>query len=473
MTPLLGFLPDVDASTPGAIIAATNIVPAPNGVAAAPSAVTVAGVPALAAECRNAAVATKLDGTRRIFAGSATDLYELVAGAWTSRATGFALTSDSRWDFAQFGDSTLAAAPGVAIQRSTATTFSAIVGAPQAMAIETAAGFVMAANTNAGADVWHCSALYDETDWTPSLSTQSATGQLVSSPGAITALKAFGDQVIVYKERSMYIGRYVGTPAVWQFDLIPADVGCVGVDAVTDLGGMGHVIVGRSDIMVFDGTRPVSIAEGAVRQWFYNDVNPALIYKTIVVHDKQNSVVWIFYPSVTSSVCDKALVYHLGTKRWGTVTQTVQCALNYVSAGATIGTVVGTIADQPNVSIGSQYWLAGGRMMTVFSSSNQLSTMNGINASSSVTLFDVGDDQIVSRLTRLRVGYQLAPTSATVTGQSRMSRGGVSAGGGSGTYSAGKFDIRQTGRFHRLTVNAVGSWVAAVVDFDFIKAGNR
>jgi hypothetical protein len=236
---------------------------------------------------------------------------------------------------------------------------------------------------------------------------------------------------------------------------------------------LGHAFVGRSDILLFDGTRPFSIAEGAVRQWFYNDVNPGLIYKTVVLHDKQSSLVWFFYPSVASSVCDKALVYHMGTKRWGTVTQVIECALNYVSAGETIGSVGGNIEDLPSVSIGSQYWLAGGRLMTVFDSSHQLSTLNGIAGASSMTLFDVGDDQIVSRLSRLRVGYQQAPTSATVSGQIRMSRGEGGVNGGSGTYANGKFDIRQSGRFHRLTVNAVGSWVAAAVDFDFLMAGNR
>lgn len=473
MTQLLGFVPDVDPSTPGAIIAAENVVPVASGMAGAPTAVDVIGVPVLPAECRNAVVATRLDGTRRIFAGTAADLYELVGGSWVSRASGFTLATDVRWDFAQFGDSTLAAAPGQTIQRSTATTFSAISGAPEATAIETAAGFVMAVNTDAGGDVWHCCALLDETDWTPSLATQATTGRLVSTPGAITALKAYGDQLVAYKDRSMYLGRYVGTPAVWQWDLIPGDVGCVGVDAVTDLGGAGHLFVARSDILLFDGTRPVSIAEGKVRQWFYNQISQEFFFKTVVVHDKQNGVVWVFYPSTGSTVCDKAMVYHLGTGRWGVVTQTIECALNYVSAGATIGSVGGTIADLPDVSFGSQYWLAGGRIMTVMTAEHQLSTMTGNSGETSMTLFDVGDDQIVSRLKRLRVGYQREPSSATADGFKKMARGAGVVNGGTGIYSGGKFDVRQTARFHRLRIDSVGSWIAAAVDFDFLPAGQR
>ena len=111
--------------------------------------------------------------------------------------------------------------------------------------------------------------------------------------------------------------------------------------------------------------------------------------------------------------------------------------------------------------------------MTVMTSAHQLSTLTGNTSTSSMTLFDVGDDQAVSRLKRLRVAYQTAPTSATADGFIKMSRGAGVTNGGIGTYSAGKFDIRQSARFHRVRVDAVGSWVAAAVDFDILGAGER
>ena len=111
--------------------------------------------------------------------------------------------------------------------------------------------------------------------------------------------------------------------------------------------------------------------------------------------------------------------------------------------------------------------------MAVMSSANQLSTLTGISGASSMTLFEIGDDQVVTRLSRLRVGYQTAPTSASVAGSAKMSRGEAYAAGGSGEYAAGKFDLRQSGRFHQATVSAVGRWAAAVVDFDLSSAGQR
>ena len=482
MTPLLGFLPDVDPATAGAMTDCSNVIPYANGMRGAPLPVAVGGIPALAAECRNAAVATKLDGTRRVMAGTSAKLYELSGGAWSdvSRGGSYSLGSDDRWDFVQFGNATLASNKSTTIQRSNGSgAFADIATAPKAKIIESAGGFVLAFDTNDGTygdspDRWWCCGINDETTWTPSLTTQATTGRLVSAPGAITAAKAFGDQVMVYKDRAIYLGRYVGTPSVWQFDQIPGDVGCVGVDAVTDIGP-AQIFVSRGDIFYFDGTRPVSIAEGSVRQWFYNNASQQYLYKTTLIHDKQANTVWMYYVSAasTTGTLDSALVYHLGRKQWGKASVAIECAMNYVSAGVTIDTMSGTIDGQLDIPFDSQYWLAGGRITTVFTTAHQMSSMTGTTGASSMLLFDAGDDQQVTKLTRMRVGYQAEPTSATCTGFARMARGKSLGSGGSGSYSAGKFDIRQSGRFHRVRVDAVGNWTAAEVDFDLTKAGQR
>jgi hypothetical protein len=259
---------------------------------------------------------------------------------------------------------------------------------------------------------------------------------------------------------------------VWQWDQIPGDVGCVGVGAVTDIGP-AHVFVGRADIFYFDGTRPVSIAEGSVRQWFYNNCSHQYLYKTTVVHDKQTNSVWIYYPSVASTgQLDSAMVYHLGRKQWGVATISIEAALNYVSAGSTIDTLGGTI-DALTVPFDSQSWLAGGRITTVFTTAHQISSLSGTTASSYMTLFDIGDDLQVTRMSRAMLSFLSDPTSATCYGYARSKRGAALSPGGTGTYSAGKFDLRQTGRYHRVRFDMVGNWTASSVDFVLTEAGKR
>ena len=83
MTPLLGFSPDVEPTTPGAIMECQNLIPDPKGMRSAPSAAD-AGLSALAAACRGAAVTRNLSGNSRLFAGTAADLYELGGTAWSA-----------------------------------------------------------------------------------------------------------------------------------------------------------------------------------------------------------------------------------------------------------------------------------------------------------------------------------------------------------------------------------------------------
>ena len=139
MTPLMGFAPDVESTTPGVLVDCAQLIPFESGMEAAPGLTVPTGVGALAAECRGAAVITKLDGTRRVMAGTATALYELVSTTWTDRsAATYTGSGDTRWSFTQFGDATIAANRTDTIQRTTSGSFAAISGAPKAKIVFTA-----------------------------------------------------------------------------------------------------------------------------------------------------------------------------------------------------------------------------------------------------------------------------------------------------------------------------------------------
>ena len=202
MTPILGFAPDFDSTAPGILTDCSRLVPTPSGYTSAQSPIT-AGLPALAAECRGAAVMRKLDNSKRIFAGTQTKLYQQSGSTWAdvSRATNYTGGTDNRWRFVQFGDVSLAVNQTEPLQASSSGAFSDVAGSPKARLIESVAGFVMLAGTNEATygdstDRWWCSGLYDHTVWTPSIATQCATGRLVDAPGDIRALKRLGNDVV-------------------------------------------------------------------------------------------------------------------------------------------------------------------------------------------------------------------------------------------------------------------------------------
>ena len=486
MDKLLGFTPDADPNTPGVITSCTNFIPYEVGMRGAPSASTPASTPALAAACQGAVVTTLLDDTRRILAGTQTKLYELIAGSW-SDLSGAVYTGgvDSRWVFAQFGNSTLAANLSDYIQRSTSSggAFATIASAPKAKIIFSVGAFVMALNTVDGTygttpNRWWCCAAFDETSWTPSVSTQATTGQLVSSPGQITAGGKLGDYAVAYKDKAIHIGQYVGAPAVWDWQQVPGgDAGCVGQNAWCDIGG-AHFVIGQDNIWIFDGSRPVPIGVGQLRQWFYDNSNPLYRYKTQCVFDRQNNRVFAWYASNGSTVLDKAIVYHTLTKQWGCITQSVESVLNYISAGTTIdglSSISATIDGLSSYAFDSQFWLSGGRALSIVDTSHQLQLMTGVSTSSSFTTGDAGDDETTSLLTKIRLRFapNYAPTTATCNTYVKMTEGAALTSVNTGVaINDGKFDVLQDGRFHRATFNFTGDVRVLGVGAVLIPQGN-
>lgn len=483
MTPLTGFAPDVEAPTPGVITDCVNFIPYMTGMEAAPSLSTPGGVPALATDCRGGAVVTLLDNTRRVFAGAATKLYELTGGAWVDKGRVSAYTggADTRWSFAQYGNTTIAANRTDTIQRSTGGVFADIPTAPKAEIVFTVGAFVMALNTNDGAEKpngWHCCAAFDDTSWAPSIATQASRGQLVASPGSLVTGLRLGDYAVAYKARSIYLGQYVGSPIVWDWILIPGgEAGCVGKESLCDING-AHFFVGPDNFWIFDGTRPKPVGDDQLRQWFYDNASPLYLYKTKCVFDRQNNRVYIFFPSTNSTVCDWTLVYHVKSGQWGRSNLTVQAVLNYVSSGVTFdtfnsaGATFDTLAD---ISFDSQYWLAGGTAISVFNTSNQLQSLTGTPGISSFTTGDAGDDETVTLLKRIKLRYAAGrnPATATATVYRKQNSGAMLTTGVTGTFSDGKFDVIQAARWHRAKFTFTGSVRVTGINPIVTAAGKR
>ena len=484
MTPLRGFSPDADPNTPGIMTACNAIIPFESGFKGAPSAVNSTAA-VLAAACNGAVVSTKLDGTRRTFAGTVSNLYELAGTVWNSvtRATPYSGGADTRWSFCQFGNTTVASNLADAMQSSAAGVFADIAAAPKAKIVVSATNnFVIAFNTSDATygisqDRWWCCAQGDQTNWTPAVTTLATTGRLVAVEGQIQAALTLGDYVVAYKNRAIFLGSFVGSPAVWQWALVPGgESGAVGQEAVCDIGGQ-HFYVGSDNFWLFDGTRPQPLGNGVVRQWFLSNSSPSFRYRTKCVYDKQNNLVRVFFPSSASNgVCDFCLVYHVLTQQWGTDNRSVEAPMNYIAPGVTIdgmNAYAATIDTLPNIPVDSQFWLVGGQLPAYFDNTHKLVSLNGVCGSSSFTTSDAGDDDVVSDIDRFRVRYTSSPASASATGFYKKNEGSALTAGPTNAINDGKFDVRQSGRFHRIRVDMTGDHRETGYDIKLIQAGMR
>jgi hypothetical protein len=464
-----GYAPDLDHTTPGILTDCTALIPTLKGMAGAPSAVDL-GLDALAAACQGAVVLVKLDDSIRLIAGTGEKLYELSGTSWTdvTRASGgdYSLATDTRWTFTQFGNISIAATKSDTLQFSASGAFADIAGAPKATIVETVGQFVFAFDTNEATysdspNRWWCCAKGDYSDWTPSIATECATGILTSAPGPVKAAKRFGDFVIAYKERSMFLGVYVGAPAIWDFREIPGTVGALGQYAVVNVGSTEnpmHIFMGPNDFYQFDGSRPVPIGN-PLRETIYGEMNRSFAYLSIAVHDPIRSLVRFYYPSATSAL-DKCVVYNYKTGRWGRDDRAIEMALQYQSAGITyndLGSYYSTYQDLPSIAYDSSFWTAQNQIPAVFTTAHSLRSLNGQATASSLTTGDFGDDERFTMLDRISPRWITKPASATLTNYYRANSGDVLTTDQTANMDAsGRFDFMRDARWHRVQMDFTG-----------------
>jgi hypothetical protein len=476
---LIGFLPDVDDHTEGVITDCAMIEPTMRGFAGAPSLVTPSGVTALASGCRGASLNLQLDGTGRLFAGTATKLYESTSWTDVTRAVGgnYTGSTDTRWSFAQFGNVALASNKSDEMQKSIGSgAFSNLAGAPRAKFIDTVAGFVMAINYNDGTDTpdgWYCSAFQDYSDWTPDIGTQCANGRLFDTPGELTGGKSLGGNMIAYKLDAIYVGQYVGAPFIWDWQLVSGEIGAVSQEAIIDIGNY-HIFLGRNDIWQFDGTRPSSIAEG-IHNWFFEEqLNPAYAYKTIGAHDKSKSLVYFYYVSKAASEIDSCIVYNYKSGKWTRANRSIQAALEYRVGGFTyagFSSAYPTYADIPAISYGSPFWNATSPVVGVFNTSNQLQTLTGVSVTSSITGGWFGDDLASMTIQRVTPKFIKAPTTCTITNYYRNESGTPQQTGNTTTMNRGRVGVHRRAKWHKIKMDYTGDHEIPDVSIQAKRAG--
>lgn len=478
----IGYAPDMDPTTRGVITDCTMLIPSRRGMQAAPSA-AASEYAALPAACRGAVSVRKLDNSVRVFAGTAATIQELSGGSLTDRSKGggYALGTEDRWRFAQFGTFTLAAAKTETLQKSTAAAFADIATAPKAACIDTNQNFVMLGNYDDGSDTpdgWFCCGLADETIWTPAIATQCANGRLRQTPGRITAMKAFGNGFVAYKLRSMFIGVYVGPPEIWSWQRVPGEIGAPSQEAVVNIGteeNPFHVFMGFEDFYSFDGAHPIPIGDGWVKEAVFSTAQRNKLHACISLHDSIRSLVYFWYPTVDSINPSACVVYNYKAKKWGRADRQIEAAFEYIAPSTTyqdVGTLFSTYGSIGNVPYGGSFWISGVPAPAIFDTSHLLKTLDGAATQSTLVTGDIGDDEKEIFLRQVKPRYLTAPNAgASMTNFYRQNIGDALASDQTVPESMGRFDVMREARWHRLGFTFNGPMEAPGLVIDAVPTG--
>jgi hypothetical protein len=408
---------------------------------------------------------TLLDGTKRLFAATNTNIYEASGTTWTDRSRAGNYTGAQRQRFCVFGNVVLAANRTQAIGSAAAGAgFVDIAGAPKASIIESVNGFVMALDTNDATygdrpDGWWCSGIRDQTLWAPSAATQAANGRLYDTPGKATAGKALGNEFIAYKGSSMYRGRYMGPPLIWAWECVSTDIGTSGAESVVVVDTK-HYFVGPNDFFTYDGGAAPVPMNAPCREWFFKDLHQSYRANIIGAVDLPRSIIYWYYPSTTTVAGEltSVLFYNFKTHQWGKQLLSVTMPVLYTSGAITwdsLGTLYATYDDLPAIPYDSPFWLADQTVPGVFVGT-QLYSLTGTPGASYVTTGDFGDIESYTFFSRAIPRYRNTPSTGTATNYYRNTLGDLQTTDSTVTMYRSRYDFRRSAKWHSLRMDHTG-----------------
>jgi hypothetical protein len=463
------WLPDQPGVT-GALTGAVNCYPVTNGYA-----------PILDEEEYSDAAdadlltcfAGKTAGVVSLFGASASNLYKFEAGTRAmDPLTTAGYSAIEYWDVVQYGEKMIMANGTDKLQSFTlnSSTYAGdlAAAAPEAKYVTVVKDFVVAANVAGEENKVYWSDINDETDWTPSLASQSDS-QVMPDGGDITGL-AGGEFGIVFMERAIYRMTYAGSPYFFQFDAISRTLGCISPGSVINYSGLTYFLA-DDGFYVCDGQSAKPIGAEKVDRWFFDRVNSVSLKNGIssAVDPEKRIIIWLF---PNQSGANTLLIYNILLGKWSYAETTANSISSAMTPSVTLEDLDGFSAsiDALTISLDDRQW-AGGQLLLAGTSGAKIITFSGAYKQAALTSGDIDIGHSVVTLGRPIVD---AGSGSVAVASRELLDDAITFGTASVADSEGRCGLRSAGRYHRVKTSPSGAWRTAVaVEVDISGQGSR
>ena len=172
--------------------------------------------------------------------------------------------------------------------------------------------------------------------WTAS-STNDAGSATVGDAGEfIVDGFSLKQSFIIYKENSTYIMTFTGGNLVFDIKKLFDDSGALSRNCVAEFNGK-HFVVTNGDLIVHNGVSKESVASTIVKRTLFEEIDSTNYANIFVTHNTQKNEIWVSYPTVGSTYCNKALIwnYKLNAFSFRDLPDILHIALGIVNPGAT------------------------------------------------------------------------------------------------------------------------------------------
>jgi hypothetical protein len=181
---------------------------------------------------------------------------------------------------------------------------------------------------------------YDPTDTTK----DAGNMPIPDGDGEIVDGGQLKDSFIVYKERSAHRIDYVGGVFVLSQHQIFGMLGAMNRNCWAEFDGT-HLVLTTNDVVIHDGYTAQSVLDNKARRFLFQNMDDTNKGNAFVFKNPFLNEIFVAYPSIGSTACDKALVYNYKDQ---TVTFRTLPNLNHAAYGGvdnTLGTSWGADAD--------------------------------------------------------------------------------------------------------------------------------
>ena len=376
-----------------------------------------------------------------------------------SRPEGYA-SNRRNWHFEQFGSIVLGTNGTAKIQKydmAGDATFNDIDEAPVCRTMAIVRDFVFAGYCDAVSNKVQWSDLNNENVW-DSDDTNQADFQILPSGWAVKAVTG-GEFGLVIQEKAVQRASYIGTPFVFQFDLISDNTGCISGASAIQYNGVSYWL-SESGMVACDGTKVSNIGEGKINDWLFKEIDKTQIEDVSVAIDPlKNLIVWNF---PTSSEDRILLKYNYETGRFATGKSLAQVVAGLMTQSASLDSLDSEypILDDMPISLDSGL-LIGGQFSFCGAQDKHVVAFSLLPETCYMTTNDMEFDGFSVATLAMPI---IENGSAEFQIASRNSLNeNILFSNNSVTSAENRADLRSGGKYHRVRIHHTGvKWTNAV-----------
>lgn len=163
----------------------------------------------------------------------------------------------------------------------------------------------------------------DASNWSPAITNQAGDLRLSLGSEIVTA-KQMRQELLVFTDVAVYSMQYQGPPFVWGAQLVGSDTTVISPNCVTTAANMAFWM-GDGTFFIYNGS--ISPLPCSLRRYVFNDINRNEINQVFAGSNEQFNEVWWFYPSSSSTVPDRMVIYNYVDQAWykGDITRYAWC----------------------------------------------------------------------------------------------------------------------------------------------------